>query len=65
MTTLSLNELSKSERRRLGLPEDLDLLPRPIPRRVAPIRSEVDSPNRPMLLTGSLVAWDNVRIDSK
>ncbi len=58
MTTLSINELSPAERRRLGLPETLDRLP--------PERDQRESrprlaPGKPVLQKSCWMTWDNER----
>jgi len=61
MTTLSLNELSRSERQRLGLPECLDLLPSRLP------AGTLDAPGLPgsaVLLDPWRGPWDNPPDDS-
>lgn len=62
MTTLSINELSPSERRRLGLPETLDRLPPERSRQAshAPVLRQ-----KPVLLTPCWMTWDNERSGTK
>ena len=60
MTTLSLNELSRAERRRLGLPDSLDLLPPAAARTGAAMSST--STRSDALLTRWRGAWDNLPV---
>jgi hypothetical protein len=62
MTTLSINELSPSERRRLGLPEALDRLP---PERGKPDLQPRMTSGKPALLTACWMTWDNEQSVSK
>ena len=62
MTTLSINELSQSERRRLGLPESLDCLP---PERNEKVNRPQNRPQKPVLLTPCWMTWDNPQSDTQ